>query len=126
MPSIKNRIISVSDTTMDVGLKRQTVTLIAKPSKTVIAILKPTLSVNLSIPLISRPGNRAAMNTYPGRNSKSTSAKGMRSTSVGDSDFGKLDTEPGLEKVISSAGNLNRPLRLHLMYLALTKHPVLF
>ncbi len=65
------------------GLNRYGVKLIAKPSKTVITILRPVLSVNRSIPLISPIfGNIAAISAYPGRKSKITSEKGILSKVV--------------------------------------------
>jgi hypothetical protein len=61
------------------GRNRHAVTLIAKPSKTNIAMLSPMLNVNLSIPLsLSLLGNNTAINTYPGRNSSRGSAKMIR------------------------------------------------
>ncbi len=81
--SRRNKVIAESVSMSGTGLNRYCVTLITKPSKTVIAILRPMASVNRSIPLISPIfGNIAAISAYPGRNSNIISEKGILSEVV--------------------------------------------
>jgi hypothetical protein len=63
---------------IEFGLNFHTVRLIRNPSKTIITMLKPTLSVNLSIPEISLfPGNMAEIKVYPGMKNININAKGI-------------------------------------------------
>jgi hypothetical protein len=72
------KVSNTSEKVIEFGLNFHTVRLIRNPSKTMMTILKPTLSVNLSIPEISRfPGNMAEIKAYPGTKNININAKGI-------------------------------------------------